>query len=314
MRPAIRYGTGILLLLAAGCSSGSDATGPNSGCGNGGSTSGLHLTATINGACWVSNAGAESIGVQHVLPGVYTLSGSQVGGLNPYIINISLYNIRGPGTYPLGVGPTVPGGYAIVSNTAGGWSTPQSGADGTITFTALTDTHMTGTFSFVADSSLGAVHGPADVENGDFDVNVHAQGAIGPVPDNAGSVVTATVGGASWNAAAVAATYSNASGTGHFVIASNNSTSGLGISISGITGPGTYAFGANGALTVGNTVATLSHTWSTLGAGGGGTLTITSITSTRVKGSFSATLGPAPGLQTTGTLTVTDGTFDVGLP
>jgi hypothetical protein len=44
-----------------------------------------------------------------------------------------------------------------------------------------------------------------------------------------------------------------------------------------------------------------------------GTLTITSLTTTRIKGTFTASLRPQPGTAATGTLTISSGTFDIGL-
>jgi hypothetical protein len=44
-----------------------------------------------------------------------------------------------------------------------------------------------------------------------------------------------------------------------------------------------------------------------------GSVTITSLSADRVKGTFSATLQPVPGKPATTPLTVASGTFDVGL-
>jgi hypothetical protein len=43
-----------------------------------------------------------------------------------------------------------------------------------------------------------------------------------------------------------------------------------------------------------------------------GTVTITSVTATRLRGTFSATLQPQAGSSQTQPLTITGGTFDVG--
>ena len=44
-----------------------------------------------------------------------------------------------------------------------------------------------------------------------------------------------------------------------------------------------------------------------------GTITITSLTPSRVKGLLTATLRPTPGKPATTPLVITDGTFDVGI-
>lgn len=296
------------LLIALSACGGSSVTGP------GGSSSGSsHLRAKIDGATWNSTAGVESVGVPLTLPGVYSITGTQLGTNPAYTIAISLYNIGGRGTYPLGVGPTVPGGTALVSDVSGGWSTPLSGAAGTLQITALTDSRIAGTFSFTAAPVSGGVTGTKTVTEGDFDLTVKPTGTVGPLPDNAGNVVSATIDGASWNAATVASSL-DAVSNNIFALAASNTERSLTINLNGVTGPGTFSLGSSGAVGITNNTDPLTHIWSTTGAGGSGTVTITSITDTRIQGTFSATLGPAPGTQTTGTVTITNGTFDVSRP
>lgn len=316
MRPATlhRAATAALLFALGACGS-SDSTDPGNGGNPGGGTGQFHMTARIDGTAWASSAGSETVGVSLTLPGLYVLYGAQVGSASPYIIAISLYNIGGPGTYPLGVGPQVPGGSVVLSNATGGWATPQSGADGSITITSLTASQIAGTFSFTVNALTGSATGTRTVTQGEFMLPVKATGTVGALPDNAGSKVSATIGGAAWNAAGVAGQLSLANKL--LTVASSNSTRGLGISLSGVTGPGTYALGTSGGaarlITITGVASPSTSTWSSLGAGSSGSVTITSVTATRVKGTFSAVLGPAPGFQTTGTLAVANGVFDLGL-
>ena len=58
----------------------------------------------------------------------------------------------------------------------------------------------------------------------------------------------------------------------------------------------------------------LNSTWNSIGPGSSGSVVITSLTSTRIKGTFSGVLGPAPGFSSPGTATITSGVFDIGLP
>jgi hypothetical protein len=87
-----------------------------------------------------------------------------------------------------------------------------------------------------------------------------------------------------------------------------------------IAGPGTYPIGINAATTPGATgiviIASGStpNTWITSLTGAAGTLTITSLTSTRIAGTFSFTADAETGTSTTGTETVSNGVFDVALP
>jgi hypothetical protein len=301
--------TATLAVAALACGGDGDSTGPGDS-GNGAS----RLRAKVDGVAWASEAGAERFGVPISLPGLYSITGSKTSSGNNYTISIGLYNIGAPGTYPLGVGPQVAGGSAIISNAAGGWSTPQSGSDGTITITTLTASRIVGTFNFTANALSGSATGAKTITDGDFDLEVKPTGMVGALPDNAGSKVSATINGVPYNAAAVAGSYLTTSG-GILVVSSANNARSVGLSLGGVTGAGTYAF-SNGAptrsLTISNVASSLSNTWSTLGAGGGGSVTVTSITATRMKGTFSATLGPAPGFPSTGTVTVTNGVFDVG--
>jgi hypothetical protein len=273
----------------------------------------------VDGVAWASDAGAERAGVPITVPGIYTLAGAKIGsGANNYVIAITLYNIPGPGTYPLGVGAQIVGGNAQISNATSGWSTPLSGAAGSITITVLTASRIEGTFNFTATPILAGTTGTKTVTDGNFALDVKPTGTIGPLPDNAGSKVTATIGGTAWTASAAAGSYVTTT-TGIFVVTGSNDTRGIGISMSGVTGPGTFTLGtapggATRTLTVSSVSNPTANSWSSSGTGGGGTVTVTSITATRLKGTFSGTLGPAPGTTTTGTVTVTNGVFDIGRP
>jgi hypothetical protein len=201
----------------------------------------------------------------------------------------------------------------VLSNTSGGWATVLSGADGSVTLTALTATRMTGTFNVVVSALTGTATGTRTVTNGEFNLQLRATGTIGPLPANAGSKVTATIAGTAWNAATISGNLTSTFGI--FALAASTNTRGLSISLGEVTAPGTYAL-AGGSPTrqigVTNVNNPLGNSWSSLGPGSSGSVTITSITTARITGTFSATLGPAPGTSTTGTLSVTSGTFDIG--
>ncbi|MGH7468953.1 MAG: hypothetical protein ACRENP_13445 [Longimicrobiales bacterium] len=296
-----RWLTTALVIVLSACSN--DTSGPQ------GANTGL--TARIDGAAWASE-GSVALAVLGG-PGLYVISGSQLTA-NGYIMSISLYNIPGTGTYPLGVGVTIPGGSVVLSNASGGWASPQSGADGTINITTLTSNRMEGTFNYVVNALTGSATGTRTVTDGVFQLPVRSQGTVGPLPDNAGSKVSATIAGAAWNAAVVVSSLSPGTSSS-FVVAANNNARGLSISLGNIPGPGTYALaGGTPARQIGvtNVVNSTANVWSSLGPGGNGSVTITSITATRIRGTFSATLGPAQGSSTVGALTVTNGSFDLG--
>jgi len=309
---AVTIATGI---SACGGSSG-DSTGPtNGGTGNGG-TGNSRFTAKIDGVAWASNAGVESVGVPITLPGLYTMTGTKLG-TGGYTIVISLSNISGPGTYPLGVGVSVPGGSVLISTTAGGWRTPQTGADGSITITTLTASRIEGTFNFTAVPFTGSVTGTKTVTEGSFALDVKPTGTVGALPDNAGSKVSATMNGTAFSAADAGGSYS-ASNTGTLSIVGTNNTRGLSIALAGIAANsvGTFALSSATSRTITLNLINASQpagAYSSSVAGGSGSVTITSFTATRIKGTFTATLGAALA-PATGTMTITNGTFDIGRP
>ncbi len=323
LRPRSHRLPAVALLAAAlfaGCESSTTAIlGGVSNNGNSGGTSdkGFHMNATIDGTPWSSDSALVAAGAAEALAGTYTIYGADLPGTN---VTLSLANIRGPATYPLGVGPSVPGGSVILATATGGWATAQSGADGSITITKLSSSEIAGTFSFVVNASTGAASGAKTVSAGDFDMPVKQIGTIGAVPDNAGGAISATIASAAWNASTVTASVTSPGGSGapNLVVAGTNNLRAFGITLTGVSGPGTYATStAAGALReihVSNVVNAASNSWSSIGSGGSGTVIITSMTATRVAGTFSAVLVPAAGSSTTGTLVVTNGTFDVGLP
>ncbi len=182
-----------LFVLACGGSDG-DPAGPGPADGP------RFFRARIDGADWSVSSTNVAFAASHTSPGLYVLIGQVEGG---HRIQIVLSSITGPGTYPLGVGAGPRGGNATLSLSPSTWLTPLSGAAGSITFTALSDTHMVGTFAFTAAAVGGTPASTKDVTEGVFDLAVTTIGNIGPVPDNAWSEVRTTIAGAA--CAAIAA-------------------------------------------------------------------------------------------------------------
>ena len=307
-RRVLRHSVVSAIFLSSACGSDGGIAGTD-----GGSNSGrLHMTAKIDGTAWVASDAAFIAAVQ-VMPGDYSITGTQSSTTNAITMTISLANIRGPGTYPLGVGPSVPGGSVILANSSTGWSSPMTGADGSITITSLSDTEISGKFNFVVTGSAGA----KTVTDGDFTASVKKLTTIGPIPDNAGSTFNATIGGSPWNAAFVSGSLrTNAFGVTLLTIAATNSVRGIGITIDGVTSPGTYTLGSSTTtrqMSITNVTNSSSNMWTSMAPGASASVVITSITATRIKGTFSATLVPAPGSSTAGNLIVANGTFDIGL-
>ena len=184
------------VLVATGCGGG--ATGPGKGGGGGA----FGMTAKVDGVDWAPTIQASGA---HVVPGSYILTGLSTasGGSS---MTFSLSNIGDTGTYALGMGPSGFGGTVQWVKGSAGWVTPLSGVAGTIHITALSDTHMTGTFAFTADHLTGGATGTVHVTGGTFDAPVTTSGNPGPLPDRSGSRITADVDGAVFNAATTAVT------------------------------------------------------------------------------------------------------------
>lgn len=306
-------------ILASSCG-GSSTTSPGTG-GHGR----YYLTASIDGAAWAEDeASATLTGARWAAPGVFTISGYDASS-NTTIL-ITLYNISGPGTYSLGVNASGFGGTAQVSNISSGWATRLSGAAGSITITSLTLTEMTGTFSFVANGILNAPStSTKNVTSGTFDLPVKANGSITQLTGTGGSAITGTIAGQSFNMATVTASTSVTRGPQGATIGTTlifgggTDTQGIGGAVAAITGPGSYALGpgsaANGfnstTMNASLTNGSVIQAWNSSDAASTGTVTITVFTPTRIKGSFSANLGPAIG--TSARISIS-GAFDLGIP
>jgi hypothetical protein len=299
-----------LALFLAACAGGGDEPGGGSGSG---------FVAKVDGQSWA----AEPIGVTALaggVPGGIVITGSQktASGLNRGL-SISLNDITGPGTYALGVGPGVYGGWASVGEGTGGnanvWETPQNGVAGSITITTLDAAHLVATVSYVTvpgrHNELG---GTRTVTEGKIDLPL--KGKLPPVAENQGSKVSATLNGKPYNAWSVSAVLQGVSGTGGLTLSSTTEDNTLSIVLDGVTGPGTFML-ANAQptyrITAGRNGGTAANCcWGGNSAPDVGSVTVTSYSAARVKGTFSATLQPREGKPATTPLTITDGVFDVG--
>ncbi len=135
-------------------------------------------------------------------------------------------------------------------------------------------------------------------------------------PGGGSNVFSASIDGTAWSApsASVNAAASTSSVPGGLIFTGTTvgtQARSLIISLDRIKGPGTYPLGVNTGTTAGGTLTmTLgSQSWWTPLNGKAGTITITSLTSTRVAGTFSGELGPLAGGA--GTVHITNGKFDV---
>jgi hypothetical protein len=305
----------ILTLLAvalAGCGSGSDLPAGVGGSG---------FTADVDGKPWA----AEPIGVTAMaggVPGGIVVVGSQVTGAVSTSLSLSLGWITGPGTYALGVGPGVYGGSGSVGEAALGsgaanvWQTRLDGRSGSITISTLGGGRLVATFQFTGEPDRkNPLGGTRSVTSGKIDLPL--RGTLPPVPENMGSKVTATLDGQAYNAWSVTGRLQDLTGGAGVAIDTISADLNVSLMLVGVTGPGSYPL-SNMAplrtLIIGHNGGDAAHCCWGLNAGGDtGSIDITSLTPSRVRGTFSGTLQPQPGKPAMAPLQVVGGTFDVGI-
>jgi hypothetical protein len=274
----------------------------------GGGTGDGSLSARINGASWTAAPSTVvTVTSTPALPGSLAMQGSTLGA-PARVLQLFLTRIPGVGTYPLGINTgTGTGGIANVIEGGQSWSTPLSGAAGTVTISSLTDTRVRGSFSFQATSIIGS-GAAVTVTDGQFDV-ARSASYVTPTAAQLGSVVSASLGGANWNAATVAV--AGASGT--YVIVGSNTTHQISMTVGPITAPGSGPLSATMPVRR-ITVQRLADGVSWGGtAGDQGTIAISVISADRIVGTFTATLAPAGTNASQPALAIAGGTFDVRL-
>jgi hypothetical protein len=296
------------ILLLAACGGGGSGTGPNPPGGGTGT-----FTAVIDGQSWVSTtnqttgAGSGS----NAIPGAVTIIGTNVVSATNYTsLVLNLGYLTGPGTYPLGVNfVSTAGGGATVTRLQGSalsnWSTEFPGNAGTVTVTGLSASRIVGTFQFSAlPQAFTGATGTRVVTNGVIDMPLPAGFTVAPA-SNKGSKVTATIGGTAWNAATIVAGGSN----NVLSLGATSDSYSLTITPGTVVSAGnTYPIGGgSGSMLVTRTGT--GNNWTSGTGGQVGSITITTFSGGRATGTFSAIL--VPGSTTTGSLVITNGTFDV---
>jgi hypothetical protein len=288
----------LLLGAMAGCSSG------DSGTGNLGST---HIDATIDGVAFTGSAASVTVGATASSGATYQISATDATQ-SANGLTLTLYNIKVPGTYPLGVGPSVFGGSATVNVGGIVAATPLSGAAGTVTVDVETPSRLAGTFSFAA---VGA-GGSHSVTQGDFDLAVH--GTSSPIVDSVGGMLAGTVGGQAWTAATVAAQLTGATADTHVLsIQASNTTYRVEFVLPGVDAAGVFSVPGPALRIVRATAVTdPTRVWGGTVSLSAGAFGVDSVTANRIAGSFSMTLLPAPGNPSNTSLDIS-GSFDLGL-
>lgn len=301
-----RLYAGVLLLgLLGACGGG--GTDPNGGGGGGGGGGSFGLTAKVNGAAWAPTVQASAA---HSSAGMYNFLALNTGGATSSI-SVIVYNIRGIGTYHLGVNVTTVGGSGQIVLGTQGWGTPANGLSGTITFTTLTDTRMAGTFSFTATAISGGATGTVEVTDGVFDLPVTTVGVVGPPAANAGSTVGGDLAGNDFFGGTITTVLHDTT----LMFIANSGAVSLSVSIYGYHGAGTYTLSAADPI---HTVSMSDYDgvnfdiWGAL-AGDVGSVVINTVSASRITGSLTVTLQPSTGPHATSSVAASVN-FDLGIP
>jgi len=224
----------------------------------------------------------------------------------------------GTGTYTLGQ-LSAANALMLVGSPAQGWQAGVGIGSGTITITSLTTTAAAGTFSF----SLAAVPGSGatgtkTITEGTFNVTLTTPAAPSPTPSG-GSTMSVLIDGVPWTSSLSR----RATMTNNILTITGQDTNFRVITLAVPTSAGllvppsapptiSLTFGPDIHGTV--TMVLGAQNWDNGHAGGEGSFTITSISSTRVAGTFTVTLVNNP-INTVAvpTARLTSGTFDMAL-
>jgi hypothetical protein len=183
-----------------------------------------------------------------------------------------------------------------------------------VTITALTTTRIAGTFSFTAAASAGGAAGTRTVSNGAFDLAI-TSGTTTPVPESGRNVLRGTLNGASYNASTIVRIGTLAT---LLTFGGSNTQHSINITLQNVTTTGTYAVGPGNPVLAtvgappGAPVTGPLCCWNS-NAGGTGSLVVTSLTATRMAGTFTFTLPTAGSGAATAPMVVTNGSFDIAL-
>lgn len=269
-----------------------------------------YISASINGQSWNALSNQIVAGPSSAIPGSIFFQGASLG--NPgHAVAIALGRITGPGQYPLGMNPgTGSGGIVTYTSGAQAFTTPLTGAAGSITISEISSDAVTGTFQLTATPLVGD-EAPVSITNGRFHVPLSSGFEVAP-PEERGNLISLTFGGAATGqfvggtvaAAGEPGTLMTFSGTNqtYTVIVALSSVSAVGtvplqntlpirrISVQPSSGTGVWGNNPNDS----------------------GTITVTSVTGGRIQGTFTGTLAPSQGAV--GNLQVTNGQFDIMIP
>jgi hypothetical protein len=302
--------SGLSIFTLAACDSG---TGSASGGGK--------LTARIDGKAFEAAAISLSAQVNSGVPGAVIFLGNQpVDGVDRGI-TVTLYNVYGPGEYPLGTDMSVFGGIGQTGEGTGSggnantWITKNNGRSGKVVLKTIGEGRMTGTFEYTCEPGKNnALVADRAVTDGEFDLGY--TGTFVPAAESKGSRVSATLNGKPYYAASVNSLLKDLTGNAGFQFSSTTSENGVSMHLEGVTAPDSFGLANVSPIRVliaGRNGGTAEYCcWQSV-TGNPGYIVITSLSADRVKGRFAGTIKPSAGKAATADLVIENGIFDVGL-
>lgn len=302
------------LLVACGGGGGSSPSptapttpsGPQSPAANG------SMTFKVDGA----GRSATSI-VASFANGIMSVAGTDTSNATTLSFAIAP-TAAGTGTYTLGPASAA-NAQILIGNPAASWQAAVGIGSGTITINSFTSTGASGTFSFSLAAVAGSgASGTKSITEGTFNVTFTAVTPPAPTP-NGGSTFSVLIDGVQWTSSFSRRATLTANVLGITGQDTNGRVITLAIPLSGglqipPSPPATISLDFTPAIH-GTVIMVLgAQNWDNGHAGGAGTVTITSISQTRVAGTFTVTLVNNPiNVVPVPTVHLTNGQFDMAL-
>jgi hypothetical protein len=313
MTMARRYSCVVGLCLAVitmGCGGGNSPTAPGGPPSN--SSSSSSMTFRVDGTATTASSVTANFA-----NGILSVGGTDAARATTLSFALTPTATR-TGTYTLGP-LSAANALILIGNPAAGWQAAVGIGSGTITINSMTSTNAAGTFSFTLAAVPGSgATGTKTITEGNFNVTFTATATPPGTPGN-GSSVSVLIDGTQWTSSLSR----RATLTNNILTITGQDTNfrviTLGVPLSGgvqipPSPPATVSLDF-GAIPQGLVTMVLgAQNWDNAHAGGAGTLTVTSISATRVTGTFTVTLVNNPiNVTAVPTARLTSGQFDMAL-
>ena len=137
--------------------------------------------ATLNGQTWVAcgqvtvRNDVSFLSAKDTLRTISWAGSGFLPGNVAYAVVMGASKLNGggllPGSYAVGLVTPTNSNFIVGSSNNAGWIAGPTGGSGSITITAITANHITGTFTFDATPSTPTATGTLQVRNGRFDLS-----------------------------------------------------------------------------------------------------------------------------------------------